>query len=292
MSDTAGRPPGREAPIPFDEALARLMPHARPVAEVEQVSTLDADRRVLAAPVISPLSVPSWDNASMDGYAVRSGDLLCRLRWRRTGLPRSDRPTTQPTQPTQPRRRGRLSRRVGCVAGQPADRRRPARFAARAGHRRPHLHRRGHPARRRRGRDAGAGDERGQRPGRCSAGPLQPPAGPGRMDPPHRRGHRGGCDHPARRHPAHAPGKRTRRFRRRRLARGVPPGAGGLFLHRRRTGDAGGTAAPRGDLQLEPLPADRSAATARLRGRRSRHHRRHPRSHAHCAARRRRADRT
>lgn len=67
--------PARPEPIPFDDALAGLLRHAAPVAEVEQVGTLDADRRVLAETVVSPLSVPDWDNSQMDGYAVRCSDL-------------------------------------------------------------------------------------------------------------------------------------------------------------------------------------------------------------------------
>jgi molybdopterin molybdotransferase len=55
--------------------LADLLRHAAPVGGVEEVSTLDATQRVLAQAVVSELAVPSWDNAQMDGYAVRSSDL-------------------------------------------------------------------------------------------------------------------------------------------------------------------------------------------------------------------------
>ena len=41
----------------------------------ETVATLEAAQRVLAEPVVSPLSVPAWDNAQMDGYAVRCSEL-------------------------------------------------------------------------------------------------------------------------------------------------------------------------------------------------------------------------
>lgn len=48
---------------------------ALPLAELETVSTFDADGRVLAEDLISSLDVPGHDNSSMDGYAVRSADL-------------------------------------------------------------------------------------------------------------------------------------------------------------------------------------------------------------------------
>ena len=67
--------PSRPAPIPFDEALAGLLKHAAPVGATEEVPTLEADGRVLAQAVVSPLAVPEWDNSQMDGYAVRASDL-------------------------------------------------------------------------------------------------------------------------------------------------------------------------------------------------------------------------
>ena len=61
--------------IPFDDALARLLGQAKPVGVTEQVPTMDAAQRVLAESVVSPLSVPSWDNSQMDGYAVRCSEI-------------------------------------------------------------------------------------------------------------------------------------------------------------------------------------------------------------------------
>lgn len=60
--------------LSVDEALARLLQSAVPVAEVEQVSALHAGGRVLAAPQTSGLDVPPMDNSAMDGYAVRVVD--------------------------------------------------------------------------------------------------------------------------------------------------------------------------------------------------------------------------
>jgi molybdopterin molybdotransferase len=59
----------------LDDALAQLLAHAMPLSETEQVATFDADGRVLAQDVVSALQVPPQDNSSMDGYAVRCGDL-------------------------------------------------------------------------------------------------------------------------------------------------------------------------------------------------------------------------
>ncbi len=64
-------PPLRSLEAALDELLAA----AQPLREVESVSTFDADRRVLAQDVVSPLDVPGFDNSQMDGYAMRSGDV-------------------------------------------------------------------------------------------------------------------------------------------------------------------------------------------------------------------------
>lgn len=61
--------------MPLDEALATLLAHINPLAGTESVATLDADGRILAQDVVSSLQVPAFDNASMDGYAVRSADV-------------------------------------------------------------------------------------------------------------------------------------------------------------------------------------------------------------------------
>jgi molybdopterin molybdotransferase len=58
-----------------EEALALLLSHARPVADVETVPLETALGRVLAAPVASAIDVPAWDNSAMDGYALRAADL-------------------------------------------------------------------------------------------------------------------------------------------------------------------------------------------------------------------------
>jgi len=46
-----------------------------PVAEVEDVRLLDARRRVLARDIVAGLSLPSFDNSAVDGFAVRHQDV-------------------------------------------------------------------------------------------------------------------------------------------------------------------------------------------------------------------------
>jgi len=61
--------------LSVDEALEVLLAGARPVAEVEEVATLEATGRVLARAQVSGMDVPPMDNSAMDGYAVRSADV-------------------------------------------------------------------------------------------------------------------------------------------------------------------------------------------------------------------------
>jgi len=61
--------------LSVDEALEVLLAGARPVAEVEEVQTLEAAGRVLAKVQASTMDVPPMDNSAMDGYAVRTADV-------------------------------------------------------------------------------------------------------------------------------------------------------------------------------------------------------------------------
>lgn len=60
---------------PLEDALSQLLSQADPVSVTELVSTFDADGRVLARALVSPLQVPPQDNSSMDGYAVRAAEI-------------------------------------------------------------------------------------------------------------------------------------------------------------------------------------------------------------------------
>src|SRR5688572_2767086 len=42
---------------------------------IERVPLLDALARVLATPIVSPVTLPPWTNSAMDGYAVRADDI-------------------------------------------------------------------------------------------------------------------------------------------------------------------------------------------------------------------------
>jgi len=68
--------------LSVDEALARLLASARPVAEVEEVPTLEATRRVLARAQRSTMDVPPMDNSAMDGYAVRRDEVSAGKKFR------------------------------------------------------------------------------------------------------------------------------------------------------------------------------------------------------------------
>jgi molybdopterin molybdotransferase len=62
--------------LSLDEALQRLLQGAadQAITDVDTVSTFDGLGRVLADEVCSTLDVPSADNSSMDGYALRAAD--------------------------------------------------------------------------------------------------------------------------------------------------------------------------------------------------------------------------
>lgn len=68
---------GRAPLLSLDEALARLAAGAAAarIADTETVSTFDALGRVLACDLVSAIDVPSADNSSMDGYALRAADV-------------------------------------------------------------------------------------------------------------------------------------------------------------------------------------------------------------------------
>jgi len=58
-----------------DEAVGIITARVTPVADIETVSLVDADGRVLACDVAAPLPLPPFTNSAVDGYAVRAGDL-------------------------------------------------------------------------------------------------------------------------------------------------------------------------------------------------------------------------
>jgi molybdopterin molybdotransferase len=61
--------------MPVAKARELIATFLTPVSAVERVHVRSALGRVLAADVVSPISVPGHDNSAMDGYAVRFADL-------------------------------------------------------------------------------------------------------------------------------------------------------------------------------------------------------------------------
>ena len=60
--------------VPLDEAQARVLDGVTALPS-EVVDLADASGLVLAAPIHSALTVPSWINSAMDGFAVRGADI-------------------------------------------------------------------------------------------------------------------------------------------------------------------------------------------------------------------------
>ena len=63
------------AELSVDEAIAELIATLRPVERIEHVPTSAALARILAEDIAAPFDLPAFDNAAMDGYALRSADL-------------------------------------------------------------------------------------------------------------------------------------------------------------------------------------------------------------------------
>jgi molybdopterin molybdotransferase len=57
-----------------DEALGRILADAHPLPRTHRPLSAALDH-VLAQDVVAPVSLPPWDNAAMDGYALRSADM-------------------------------------------------------------------------------------------------------------------------------------------------------------------------------------------------------------------------
>ena len=61
--------------LAVEAAQATVLAGATPLAAEGPVDTETALGRILAAPVVAATSLPPWDNASMDGYAIRASDV-------------------------------------------------------------------------------------------------------------------------------------------------------------------------------------------------------------------------
>ncbi len=61
--------------LPLAEALALIADRVSPVTGIETIALADAAGRVLAEPLVAPLTQPPFNNSAMDGFAVRADDL-------------------------------------------------------------------------------------------------------------------------------------------------------------------------------------------------------------------------
>ncbi|MCS0600289.1 molybdopterin molybdotransferase MoeA [Streptomyces sp. LP11] len=74
MSSAATRPHDPDQPWSVDEHLEDILSTVRPLEPIE-LQLLDAQGCVLVDDVLVPVSLPPFDNSSMDGYAVRVADI-------------------------------------------------------------------------------------------------------------------------------------------------------------------------------------------------------------------------
>ena len=76
LADTQARLQGYDPQaMRVDQVLDFLRLWVTPVTDTQWVSPLQAEGRILAEEVISPISVPPHDNSAMDGYALRGEDI-------------------------------------------------------------------------------------------------------------------------------------------------------------------------------------------------------------------------
>src|SRR5262245_50202992 len=81
----------REPLISVEQALDRILEGVTPLS-VEEVPVTEAHGRILAEPLVSRRTQPPADVSSMDGYAVRSQDLVVGGKLRRIGESGAGRP--------------------------------------------------------------------------------------------------------------------------------------------------------------------------------------------------------
>jgi molybdopterin molybdotransferase len=67
--------------MPVDDALARGLSLVSPLAATEEIALSDATGRVLAEPIRAARPMPPFDNAAMDGYAIRLADVTGPGPW-------------------------------------------------------------------------------------------------------------------------------------------------------------------------------------------------------------------
>ena len=65
--------------LPVEAAQARVLAGVEPLGAHEMLAPEGALGRVLASPALAATSLPPWDNSAMDGYAIRSADVVAAL---------------------------------------------------------------------------------------------------------------------------------------------------------------------------------------------------------------------
>ncbi|MFT5546439.1 MAG: molybdopterin molybdotransferase [Rheinheimera aquimaris] len=63
------------AMLAVEHAIARMLGEVQPLAECVEIPLTDALDAVLAQSVVSQINVPGYDNAAMDGYALRAAEV-------------------------------------------------------------------------------------------------------------------------------------------------------------------------------------------------------------------------
>ena len=61
--------------MPLETALSQMLDRITPLHDVETLPLVRCFGRIAARDIVSPLNVPGFDNAAMDGYAVRLADV-------------------------------------------------------------------------------------------------------------------------------------------------------------------------------------------------------------------------
>lgn len=61
--------------LSIEDGVRQISEHVEAVTTTEMAELLQADGRILAEDVVAPINLPLWDNAAVDGYAVRHSDL-------------------------------------------------------------------------------------------------------------------------------------------------------------------------------------------------------------------------
>ncbi len=70
-----------------DEAEQLIAARVNPLSRTETVALDDARGRGLAADLIAPVPLPTFDNSAVDGFAVRHGDVPPHFGYVQVGAP-------------------------------------------------------------------------------------------------------------------------------------------------------------------------------------------------------------